>query len=250
MQVTLLALLLSVSLALGCQQAVVLVRHGEDAEKGMGNLPLPDVMFPGSICGGPRMPRYDMVEEGTERATLLRDHLDGWMTELGLCPIDRVSTVDPVKLDNGMSPTVNPYATILPYANARCDKINRFDYYVNQAQVSTSAGVNGSRVISHTSQGFWGNDKSRLFPDSRNILRRFFMDKNQFCFPLHQIIYVFTDFDLLSKTYKTLQQFNMPDLNCTGDACKLIPGKTSRNGSQYCPERPSSANTLLRQSLK
>lgn len=86
MQVTLLALLLSVSLALGCQQAVVLVRHGEDAEKGMGNLPLPDVMFPGSICGGPRMPRYDMVEEGTERATLLRDHLDGWMTELGCAP--------------------------------------------------------------------------------------------------------------------------------------------------------------------
>lgn len=50
------------------------------------------------------MPRYDMVEEGTQRATLLRDHLDGWMTELDLCPIDRVSTVDLFKLDNGMSP--------------------------------------------------------------------------------------------------------------------------------------------------
>ena len=84
-------------------------------------------------------------------------------------PTSTTSTEYPqwtVKLDNGMSPTVNPYATILPYANARCDKINRFDYYVNQAQVSTSAGFSGSRVISHTSQGFWGNDKSRLYPDS------------------------------------------------------------------------------------
>ena len=114
-------------------------------------------------------------------------------------------------------------------------------------QALASVGVGWFRILPRAFGAMISQDYT-LTP--RNILRRFFLDKNQFCFPLHQVIYVFTDFDLLSKTYKTLQQFNMPDLNCAGDACKILPGKTSRNGSQYCPERPLSANTLLRQALK
>ena len=82
-----------------CMPGLVMMRHGSDTKL------QPTPPFPTSAgwpadheyCErAPAAPRYQFDADGTGTANAVRDHLDAYVAALGFCPIDHITTVNPV----------------------------------------------------------------------------------------------------------------------------------------------------------
>ncbi|MFZ4776108.1 MAG: hypothetical protein ACOYM3_12125 [Terrimicrobiaceae bacterium] len=113
------------------QQAIVVVRHGEDLDNNKwilaaqkGKLPAPWSKIAPSWptystpIGEVTVSAHRLNAEGEEQAVFLRDHLPGMLASMGYAPITRVITKKPDGTDpDGKWPTSNPFDTIYPYLN-------------------------------------------------------------------------------------------------------------------------------------
>jgi hypothetical protein len=232
----------TVNCDVGCSPGVVMIRHGEDLGDSPALLEAPKYLV-SAVGAGPLSSHHlcdtassayylALSKTGVQRAMLLQQQLDAWVAELGLCPVDRITTVDPAVPQS----TTNPFWTLLPYGNQLCRATSpQIDLTKNLGEIDTHAGPAGTRIIVHTSQAFWGDDKSATSsPDPSRLLRKFYAGgSGDICFPNHSVLYVLTGRDAATGKWTSLKNYNMPALGCVGGACVLA--KTVRApGVVYC----------------
>jgi hypothetical protein len=227
--------------AAGCTPGVVMIRHGEDIGSKAALLQAPSYLV-SAVGAGPLSSHHlchsaseanylALAQQGVQRAVLVQQQLDAWVAALGLCPVDRVTTVDPAV----PRATTNPFWTLLPYANQLCGRsAPQVDLTKDQSEIDTHAGPAGTRVIVHTSQAFWGEDKSASSsPDAARLLRRFYAgSSHDICYPNHSVVYVLTGRDAATGKWASLKNYNMPALGCVG-ACALANAARAP-GVIYC----------------
>jgi hypothetical protein len=175
-------------------------------------------------------------------------------TQLGLCPITAITTIDP---SNGQGcdtygSTVNPFWTIATWANDHCALLDAdLNYYVHDdpddngsrpgkgsPSIGPGRGGTTSRALTYTSDGLWRRCDKKVHPgckyadstpDAGTLIREAYAGSaSKICPPSHYMVWVLTDYD--GNQWTKLDQYIMPSVTCEGN-CPLVPQQRRDSGA-------------------
>lgn len=225
-----------------CNPSLIIIRHGEDLPPNDADSSLPTNVSPVDLSSGftsKSATRLDNV--GLTRAQVFGKYLDQWLHDINTCVtsnIPQVSTIKPEQPKQFLNPapTNNPFYTINPYRNAQYQNISSSSsssslqtpiLFFNEYDTRTfNLPAKQSRIIVSTKQDIWeGNhNDAGLIPGTGSLFQQVAHSKllQKICFPDNAFIYVFTNYDGVSKKYLNLRTFISPKFTPIRDSSKKI----------------------------
>ena len=172
----------TLSLLEGCEQVLVVVRHGKDGDQQSFPADVPDHIQ------DVHAEYYALNDVGHATAMFLRDHLDPFLESNNYCAVTKAEVVRPW---NGN--TSNPLTTLSPWAANHGDV--KYKFVANDDQNDDGAHSNnvgsstmGTRLIVSTGKGLWATkDSSGHYPrinNERVLAKMLKGSSDDFCFLL------------------------------------------------------------------